>query len=321
MVWNVYCSRPYRVAFALAGGWLAWNVPNTALDLGLLLDIDGPIASPVSRSIAIASILDDIVALTAPGVPIAFITGRSDAFVREVVIAPLMAAGLGAALAQPGARMFTVFEKGATWATVAPDGLGPLQLDESVQVPQAMVDAVRELHGAGFTDTMFWDDTKHAMISIEARTDVAPADYHSAQLRFDEAAFARLAALGYGIRLGERESADSTGAVPYRIDPTIISTDIESVLLDKDRGAQRALEYFAESGPLPRVWRSVGDSRSDYKMADYVHSLGLEVAHVDVRPLDGIPERPYRVITEGDLVHDEAGAAFLAFWAAQLDKH
>ena len=296
-------------------------MPNTALDLGLLLDIDGPIASPVSRSIAIASILDDIVALAAAGVPIAFITGRSDAFVREVVIAPLMAAGLGVALAQPGARMFTVFEKGATWATVGPAGLGPVQLDESVQVPRDMVEVVRELHRSGFTDTMFWDDTKHAMISIEARTDVAPAVYQSAQLRFDEAAFAGLAALGYGIRLGARESADSAGTVRYRIDPTIISTDIESVLLDKDRGAQRALEHFAERGPLPRVWRSVGDSRSDYKMADYVHSLGLEVAHVDVRPLDGIPDRPYRVITEGDLVHDEAGAAFLAFWAAQVNTH
>jgi hypothetical protein len=53
-------------------------------------------------------------------------------------------------------------------------------------------------------------------------------------------------------------------------------------------------------------------------MADYVHSLGLDVAHVDVRPADGILEKPYRVITEGALVHDEAGAAFLAFWRAKL---
>ena len=299
-------------------GSLAWSVPHTPLDLGLLLDIDGPIASPVTRSIAIRSILDDIVALTAAAVPIAFITGRSDVFVREQVIAPLLAAGLGNALREPDARMFTVFEKGATWATVGPDGLGELELDESVQVPADMVAAVREIHHRHFESTMFWDDTKHAMISVEQRTDVAPTDFHSAQQQLNEAAFAAIAGLGYGIRLGARESADPTGAVPYRIDPTIISTDIESVLLDKDRGAQRALEHFAESGSLPRTWRSVGDSRSDYKMADYVHACGLDVAHVDVRPSDGMLERPYRVITEGDLVHDSAGAAFLAFWAAKL---
>ena len=58
------------------------------LDLGLLFDVDGPLASPVSRSIRIPSILDDLVALTAAGVPIALITGRSDVFVRDRVIAP-----------------------------------------------------------------------------------------------------------------------------------------------------------------------------------------------------------------------------------------
>jgi hypothetical protein len=93
---------------------------------------------------------------------------------------------------------------------------------------------------------------------------------------------------------------------------------IESVLLDKDRGAERALEYFATTGPLPRRWRSVGDSRSDYLMADHLHAAGYDVAHVDVRPKDGILERPYEVIVEGEKIHDEAGAAFLSYWVNEL---
>jgi hypothetical protein len=165
---------------------------------------------------------------------------------------------------------------------------------------------------------MFWDDTKHAMISVEQRTDAQDGDYREAQSRFDEAVYSAAIELGVGIRLGSRESANVAGHVPFRIDPTIISTDVESVLLDKDRGAERALDHFASTGPLPAVWRSVGDSRSDYKMADFVHSRGLEVAHVDVRPSDGVLERPYRVIIEGDLIHDFAGAAFLRYWVGQL---
>jgi hypothetical protein len=106
--------------------------------------------------------------------------------------------------------------------------------------------------------------------------------------------------------------------VNFRVDPTIISTDVESVLLDKDRGAARALDYFRESGELPTLWRTVGDSRSDYLMADHLHAEGFDVAHVDVRPADGILERPYRVITQGDLIHDEAGAAFLRHWVRTL---
>ena len=293
------------------------STPVTA-SIGLLFDVDGPIASPVSRRIAIPSIVGDLVLLAGAGVPIAFITGRSDAFIRDEVIAPLVAAGLGDALADPANRMFAVFEKGAAWSAVTADGLAEVSVDESVALPDEVVDGVRRLVASDFSDTMFFDETKRAMISVEQRTDVSHADYLAAQPLFNEAAFALVAGHGLGVRLGDRESADAAGQVPFRLDPTIISTDIESVLLDKDRGAERALEHFAGSGPLPRVWRSVGDSRSDYLMADHLHSAGYDVAHVDVRPSDGILERPYDIIVEGELIHDEAGAAFLAHWVTKL---
>jgi hypothetical protein len=188
-----------------------------------------------------------------------------------------------------------------------------------VSLGAAAAGAVRQLVAADFGDTMFFDESKRAMISVEQHPHVATADYLPEQARFQDAAYELLTAeLGIGLRYGDRSVADGDGAVPFRIDPTIISTDIESVLLDKDRGAARALEQFAQLGPLPQRWRTVGDSRSDYKMADQLHADGFEVAHVDVRPSDGIMERDYPVITEGDLVNDEAGAAFLAYWRAQL---
>ena len=294
--------------------------PSTAApaSVGLLFDVDGPIASPVSRSVAIPRILDDLVLLAASGVPIAFITGRSDAFIRDELITPLLSVGLSEALAIPGTRMFGVFEKGAVWAPVTSDGLGEIVVDESVALPRAVSDEVRALVAAEYSDTMFFDETKRAMISVEQRTDVSRETYLPHQERFNAAAFAVVQRHGLGVRLGERVAPDAAGNVPFRLDPTIISTDIESVLLDKDRGAERTLEYFAAGGPLPRVWRSVGDSRSDYLMADHLHSAGYEVAHVDVRPLDGILDRPYDIITEGELIHDEAGAAFLDHWVRTL---
>ena len=53
-------------------------------------------------------------------------------------------------------------------------------------------------------------------------------------------------------------------------------------------------------------------------MADFVHNAGFDVAHVDVRPSDGILDRPYEVITIGDAIHDTAGAEFLAHWRNEL---
>ncbi|GIT81430.1 hypothetical protein LLS1_30990 [Leifsonia sp. LS1] len=288
-------------------------------NLGLLFDVDGPIASPVTRTINVRSIVTDLVAMAAAGVPIAFITGRSGDFIRNQVVEPLCDAGLGEALEKQGARMFGVFEKGGAWAAITGAGMGEVTVDESVAFSPEAVDAVRALVRERFADTMFFDETKRAMISVEQRTDVDAETYKEAQPRFESAAFDLLTGLGVGLRYGERSTPDASGAVPFRVDPTIISTDIESVLLDKDRGAQRAFEYFAARGPLPRRWRSVGDSRSDYKMADYVHDAGFEVAHVDVRPADGILDRPYDVITIGDRIHDEAGAEFLAHWRRELE--
>jgi len=287
-------------------------------NLGLLFDVDGPLASPVSRTVAIPSILSDLITLTAAGVPIAFITGRSDAFIRTEVIAPLRAAGLDEALALPGTRMFGVFEKGAAWAPITATGIQDVTVDASLGLSHTVIDAVRELMHAEFADTMFFDETKLAMISVEQRMDATHADFQKAQTVFNDAAFDLVADHGLGVRYGDRERPDATGAVPFRIDPTIISTDIESVLLDKDRGAERSLEYFANLGELPTVWRSIGDSRSDYLMADHLHAAGFDVAHLDVRPSDGILQRPYEVLTEGDLIHDDAGAAFLSAWVDRL---
>lgn len=288
-------------------------MPETVSPLGLLLDVDGPIASPDTRTIATPSIITDLITLAGANVPIGFITGRSAQFISEQVVDPLVAAGLPREM-----RMYGVCEKGAVWFPITHTGMGDVVVDDSVALPAAVVGRIRELVATDYADTMFFDETKLAMISVEQRTDVDRAAYHAAQASFEDAAYAILIEHGLGVRFGDRVSPDPAGAVPFRIDTTIISTDIESVGLDKDHAAQRALVFFAAGGPLPRVWRSVGDSRSDYLMADHLHAAGYDVAHVDVRPADGILDRPYAVIVEGDLIHDEAGAAFLGYWVRKL---
>jgi hypothetical protein len=276
-------------------------MPETVSPLGLLLDVDGPIASPDTRTIATPSIITDLITLAGANVPIGFITGRSAQFISEQVVTPLVAAGLPQEM-----RMYGVCEKGAVWFPITDAGMGAVVVDDSVALPAAVAGRIRDLVASDYADTMFFDETKLAMVSVEQRTDVDRDAYHLAQAAFEAAAYAILVEHGLGVRFGDTVSPDATGAVPFRIDTTIISTDIESVDLDKDHAAKRALAFFAEGGALPRVWRSVGDSRSDYKMADHLHAAGYDVAHVD------------QVVVEGDLIHDEAGAAFLGYWVQKL---
>jgi len=280
--------------------------------LGLLLDVDGPIASPVTRTVP-EPIIRDLVILAGAGMPIAFITGRSLDFMRDHVVAELVANGL-----TESARVYGVCEKGAVWFPITSGGVGPVEMDSSVAIPAPVVDGLRTLVQSDFATTMFFDETKQAMVSVEQRPDVSHEQYVADQELFNRSAFSLCTEHGLGVQYGETKSPDAAGGVPFRIEPTIISTDIESVRLDKDRAAERALDFFTGNGPLPVLWRSVGDSRGDYLMADHLHSVGHDVAHIDVRPADGMLQRPYPVIAMGDLIHDDAGAAFLDFWVEKL---
>jgi hypothetical protein len=291
---------------------------STPPPLGLLLDVDGPLASPVSRSIALPQITRDLVALAAAGIPVVFNTGRSDAFIRDEVVGPMIAAGLPA-----GARVHGICEKGASWFSIGPEhgpgGMSEVQVDSALAMPADFAAEMDELVTAEFADLVFFDHTKRAMVSIEQLTTVESATYLARQREFDEKAMEALVRRGAGVRRLDDERRDARGEVQWRVDPTIISTDIESVRLGKDLGAERALELLAEDGELPLAWRTVGDSRSDYAMADWLHANGHDVAHVDVRPADGVPATEYPVLTSATgLIHDEAGAEFLARWVRDV---
>jgi len=153
---------------------------------------------------------------------------------------------------------------------------------------------------------------------------VAAEEYLAEQKLFDSDAMDLMARHGLGVVRLDHHAPNSDDEVDYRVDPTIISTDIESVRLGKDLGASRAVELLAAQGITPQAWRTVGDSRTDYAMADWLHHNDHQVKHVDVRPADGVPVKPYAVLTatdlglEADVIHDDAGGAFLRSWREEL---
>lgn len=286
----------------------------------LLLDVDGPIASPVTRDVS-PEIINLLLELANANISVVFNTGRSDEFIKRQVMEPMIAAGM-----PEGLKIRAICEKGATWFTFDANGPGPIHVDRELAVPPAYADEIRDLVASDFDEHMFFDETKLAMVSVEQHVEADNSDYRGAQVKFDAAAVAAMARHGLGVeRLGTR-LPDDAGAVDYRVDPTIISTDIESVSLGKDLGAKRTLELLAVDGIKPAAWFTVGDSRTDYAMADWLAANGHEVSHVDVRPADGIPAgKPYAVLTAADLglgdevIHDHAGLAFLRHWRAGLN--
>ena len=198
-------------------------------------------------------------------------------------------------------------------------------MDRELAVPAAYGDDVRRLVAEDYAAHMFFDETKRAMVSVEQHIDVPNADYLAEQKLFDAEAMELMSRHGLGVVRLDHHVPNSDDEVDYRVDPTIISTDIESVRLGKDLGASRAVELLAAQGITPQAWRTVGDSRTDYAMADWLHHNDHPVKHVDVRPADGVPTKPYPVLTAEDLgleatvIHDDAGGAFLRAWREALD--
>src|SRR3954454_2843253 len=97
--------------------------------LGLLLDVDGPVYSPETRTVA-ASLLADLGALLSAGNPVVLNTRRSTDLAAERVVPPRAPAGLS-----PGARLHAVCEKGGSWLSAEPDGVGAARTDPALQVP------------------------------------------------------------------------------------------------------------------------------------------------------------------------------------------
>jgi hypothetical protein len=290
----------------------------TSPPLALLLDVDGPVASPVTRNVQ-PGIIADLLALAASGIPIVFNTGRSDTFIREQVMEPMIAAGMPA-----GVLVHAICEKGAVWFSYTAEGPGPVHVDRELAMPPAFGDDVRRLVAEDYAFHMFFDETKRAMVSVEQHVSVDNSEYRAEQELFDADAMVLMGRHGLGVVRLDHHAPNSDDQIDYRVDPTIISTDIESVRLGKDLGASRAVELLAAQGITPQAWRTVGDSRTDYAMADWLHHNDHPVKHVDVRPADGIPVKPYEVLTAadlglgGDVIHDDAGAAFLQSWRSAL---
>jgi hypothetical protein len=273
--------------------------------LGILLDVDGPVSSPVTRTVA-EPLLADIRALLAAGIPVVLNTGRSADFVADQVFGPLAAAGLPAA-----SRLHAICEKGGVWTSAHGDGIGPVHTDPALRVPDVARELLERLVDDGYGDAMFVDHSKQVMATVEARTDVPNDVYLQRQRAFDADLLAGLTAAGLGVRLRDDRHPDAEGRTPWRIDPSVIATDVESDDSGKALGARRALALLEEDGPLPHAWHTVGDSRSDYAMADHLHGLGYDVTHVEVGPQPPLTDRPYPVVTVPGLTYEHAGEAHL----------
>lgn len=217
-----------------------------------VFDLDGVITDPSDSSVDKGSV-GHIFALLKKGAYVAVNTGRSFEWVQSNLLHALETMAGSVAFD----RLYIACEKGGE----------SIVWTEGVFVPQpsrfALPDHVCQMTRQVFEEnktnlgTMFWDDTKTTMATIEKRPEADLDQFRSEQQLL-------------GAKLQQALAGQDA-----RIDPTTIATDVESPEAGKHAGAELIYEWIvSHAGAVPEAFVSFGDSKSDYEMARYFAQQG-----------------------------------------------
>src|SRR3989338_2055506 len=134
------------------------------VDTSWIFDIDGVVTNPTEKKIKKLQILDHIAERLQQREPVIFNTGRSLSWVIEKVLNPLIKKIKDKKLLE---NLFIVGEKGGTWLTFGRDGKIQQHKDSSISAPTSLQQKIKNLVKRKYLHSMFYDETKQTMISVE----------------------------------------------------------------------------------------------------------------------------------------------------------
>lgn len=224
-----------------------------------VFDLDGVITNPENSNVN-SSLVEQMYFHLKAGYKIAVNTGRSYDWVEKNLVNYLKSQGDDTIFE----RLIIVCEKGGEMVTITPTDTrimpSRFALDkQDYDITKSVTDALMPK-----LTTMFWDDTKRTMATIEKLPKADLATFHLEQKILTSALTSKL-------------HNDS-----IRIDATTIATDVESIEAGKYAGAELIFEWAKQNFPEIDSFVCYGDSISDYDMARCFASYSANVTFVYV---------------------------------------
>lgn len=238
-----------------------------------IFDIDGVITNPIEKKVKNLEILDHIVAKLKKNEPVIFNTGRSLSWVIERVLAPLLRRVKNKILLE---NLFVVGEKGGTWLTFRRNGEFEQHKDDSISVPPSLQQKIKELVKQKYPQSMFYDETKQTMISVEMHDN------------YDLEMYKKVQAILKKVLKEILRHFDATNVL--KLDPTIIAIDIENKHVSKGFALERILNWLKQNKIRPKKFIAIGDSLGDVKMAEKLHEENLPFEFVYVGNKDELKD-------------------------------
>lgn len=250
------------------------------VDAAWIFDVDGVITNLQEKRVTEPEILEHIAKKLELGKPVTFNTGRSISWVIDRVINPLLDKIQHKKFLE---NLFAVGEKGGTWLTFDKDGTMRQYKDDSISIPQSLREKVKKLIDTGYSESMFYDESKETMISTEMKDGFEVEEYRKLQEALN-------------IKLNELIEQENLNQ-QLKVDPTTIATDIENERVGKGFAIERILKWLQQRKINPRQFIAFGDSRGDLEMGEklYERNLPFTFVYVGIRETLEGKEYPFPI--------------------------
>lgn len=245
-----------------------------------LFDVDGVLSDPKVKQVTEPELFDHLIKRLEAGSPVCLNTGRSLSFMEKEVIDPLINKIGDRSILK---NFIAIGEKGGVWMTFSDDAEKTHEIDNTITVPKILQQEVKELVTNSFLESMFYDDSKETMISVEMHDNFDIEKFHAGQKELDK----QLQSL-----LEKHNLSDD-----YVLEPSIIATDIQNNHVGKALGADRFIKFLQTMQLKPDQYFAFGDSKSDIEMSDELDKRGEKVEFVfvgDKEKMKGV-ERSYPI--------------------------
>lgn len=213
-----------------------------------VFDIDGVITDLISKKVE-ASLLPKLAKILNRGDILAFNTGRSFSSVNERVLTPFLEIVENNSLLK---NVFIVCEMGNVIVTHKNGAWNKKVLDDPL--PTSLQETIKALVAKEFSESMFFDETKETMLSIEMKDG------------YNVMAFTKQEDI-----LKEKISAlileDKYLPLGLDLRTNLIAIDILYEDAGKGLGAERFQDWMIENALIPEAVFMFGDNASDLEMA------------------------------------------------------
>lgn len=264
------------------------------VDHMLILDVDGVISSLKDKK-PNKVVLQHIFSELKKGIPVALNTGRSIEWVitrtgKTIVENPILKKNLH--------NLIIVGEKGGTWMTFDGNGKPQKYIDESISVSSELQADIQKLITTKYSESTFYDTSKKTMVSTEMK------DGYDMNL-YDKDQKALIPEVEQTIKKYGLEKT-------LVVEPNPIALDVQNEHVGKHLGVKRILNWLKERKIKVSNFTTIGDSKSDIKMAEELNRNNLSVKHIHVGK-KGVHDAsyPFEVITT-EKEYDQGAGEFLS---------